>query len=287
MFLLSAAQAFTVDREMYPFAAHTLEVDGGRLHYVDEGAGSPILFVHGTPSWSFEWRKVITGLSGTHRCVAPDHIGYGLSDHPADWSYRPEDHAANLGRLVEALDLRDITLVVHDVGGPIGLGWAVEHTDRVRRVVAVNTFAWAVDDPKVGRIRRLLEGPLGRWMYLSLNASPRWIVPAALGKGHRLTPAEHAHYTEVFPTRESRIGAWRAGIELDASRDWYGRIWDRRETLADKPWDLVWGMADTTFTPTYLAQWRAAFPAASVTELAGVGHFPAEEAPDALIAALR
>ena len=110
MFLLSAAQAFTVDREMYPFAAHTLEVDGGRLHYVDEGAGSPILFVHGTPSWSFEWRKVITGLSGTHRCVAPDHIGYGLSDHPADWSYRPEDHAANLGRLVEALDLRDIKI---------------------------------------------------------------------------------------------------------------------------------------------------------------------------------
>lgn len=287
MFFLPAAAAFTPDREMYPFAEHSLAVDGGRVHYVDEGVGAPILFVHGTPSWSFEWRRVIAALSGDHRCVAPDHLGYGLSDHPAEWSYRPEDHAANLGWLVEALDLRDVTLVVHDVGGPIGLGWAVEHADRVARVVALNTFAWAVDDPQVPRIRRLLEGPIGKWMYLSLNASPRWIVPASLGKGHRLTAAEHAHYTDVFPTRESRVGAWRAGIELDASRDWYAHVWEERGALADKRWDLVWGMADTTFTPSYLATWREAFPTASVTELPGVGHFPAEEAADDVVAVLR
>lgn len=284
---LLPAPAWAVDHALYPFVDHHLDVDGGRMHYVDEGAGAPILFVHGTPSWSFEWREVIRGLRDTHRCVAPDHLGYGLSDHPAEWSYTPAAHAANLGRLVDALDLHELTLVVHDVGGPIGLGWAVEHPERIKRIVVVNSFAWAVDDPQVKRIRRLVEGPIGRWMYLSLNASPRWIVPAALGKGHKLSKDVHQHYIEVFPTRESRIGAWRAGIELDAGRETYATIWAKRAALADKEWSLVWGMADATFTPAYLATWRAAFPNATVTELAGVGHFPAEEAPAALITALR
>ena len=114
-------------RREYPFDVQTLQLDGGRMSYVDQGHGPVVLCVHGNPTWSFYWRALIRELSPTFRVVAPDHIGCGLSDKPQDWPYRFEAHIANLQRLVEHLDLRDITLVVHDWGGAIGAGFAVRN----------------------------------------------------------------------------------------------------------------------------------------------------------------
>src|SRR5580765_3343709 len=108
-----------VDRDAYPFGDHRVALSMGGMHYVDEGRGEPILFVHGTPTWSFEYRHLIKALSLSHRCLAPDHLGFGLSDRPAKFPYTPEAHAAMLREFVERLDLRDMTLVVHDFGGPI------------------------------------------------------------------------------------------------------------------------------------------------------------------------
>ena len=104
-------------KRMYPWQGKSLSVDGGQLHYLDEGGGKPVLAVHGNPTWSFYWRAIVSAFSGDHRVVVPDHIGCGLSDKPQDWDYRLGQHVDNLVRLVEHLDLKDITLVVHDWGG--------------------------------------------------------------------------------------------------------------------------------------------------------------------------
>ena len=115
-----------VDRREYPFEPRGLDVEGGRLSYVDEAEGAPIVIVHGTPTWSFLYRHLIRELSPRYRCLAPDHLGFGLRDRPADWSYRPEDQARNLAWFIETLGVKDRTLMVHDYGGPIGLADALE-----------------------------------------------------------------------------------------------------------------------------------------------------------------
>jgi len=128
-----------LDTRAYPFAPRAVEIDGARVHYVDEGDGPPVLLVHGLPTWSFVWRHLIAGLRDRYRCVALDLPGFGLSDKPEGDAYRPEDQARRLAAFVEALRLKDFTLVVHDFGGPIGLSLALDRPDAVRSLVLFNT----------------------------------------------------------------------------------------------------------------------------------------------------
>ena len=155
-----------INREEYPFQSHFLELEMGRMHYIDEGQGRPIVMVHGTPTWSFLYRHLVKGLSQGYRCVAMDHIGFGLSDKPGDWSYLPQDHAQNVGSLIETLGLEDITLVVHDFGGPIGLSYAINNPEKVANLILFNTFMWATR----GELRFQLGGRfvgslVGRFLY--------------------------------------------------------------------------------------------------------------------------
>ena len=141
-----------LDTTAYPFAHHYAALPAGRMHYVDEGRGEPILFVHGTPTWSFEFRHLIRALCPTHRCLAPDHLGFGLSERPDGFGYRPDDHAANLEAFVEQLQLDRFTLVVHDFGGPIGLPLALRRPERVRRLVVLNSWMWSFDGERWRRL---------------------------------------------------------------------------------------------------------------------------------------
>ena len=167
-----------LDREAYPFRPKRFSTADGELSYVDEGTGPVVLFVHGTPSWSFEFREVLKTLAKDYRCVVPDHLGFGLSQKPTGASLSPEDHARRLAALVRALDLRDITLVVHDFGGPIGLPLALEEAGVVARVVVLNTWMWPSDgDPVIARIDRLVRSWLGRLLYRGLGFSARVILP--------------------------------------------------------------------------------------------------------------
>src|SRR5204863_2021374 len=133
-------------------------------------------------------------------CIAPDHLGFGLSDKPRGWSYRPADHARNLRALIDRLGLERLTLVVHDFGGPIGLAWALDHPEWIDRLVLSNTWLWSLrGDPSVRRPLRLMGGPIGKLLYTRLNFSTRFILPAAWGDRPTLTPAVHRQYVEAGP----------------------------------------------------------------------------------------
>jgi haloalkane dehalogenase len=277
-----------VDRAAYPFRSHSIAVDGGCMHYVDEGQGEAILFVHGTPSWSFLYRHMIDAFRGTHRCVAPDHLGFGLSEKPAEWGYSFAEQARNLASLVEQLGLRRFTLVAHDLGGPISLSYALDNPGRVARLLLFNSFMWPLEGafavPPVGK---LFGGPVGRFLYLQLNASARWLVPMVYGDRAKLTPAIHRQYLAPFPRPADRHGMYAFAQQMAAGAGWTAGLWERRAALRDLPAVLVWGMGDAAFGPHYLRRWQEILPEAEVVELQGVGHFVQEDAPEAAIAALR
>ena len=281
-----------VDAELYPFADRWSELPGeGLLHYVDEGAArpgdGPVVFVHGTPTWSFEWRALIAGLSGTHRCLAPDHLGFGLSERPMGAEYTPQAHARRFQAWLEALDLTDVTLVVHDFGGPFGLPAALEQPGRVKRLVVLNTFLWGTeDDPHLRKGARFLGGGLGLFLYRHFNLSLKVLVPTSYADRKKLTPRIHDQYLAPFTGIDSRERVlWALAHALGMSSDWFAAQWERRAALAELPALIVWGTLDKAFIPAHLARWRTALPAAEVVELP-VGHWPQEEAPAETLAAI-
>lgn len=281
--------AAEVDRSAYPFESRWLHLAAGRMHYVDEGAGAPVLFVHGTPTWSFEWRHLIRGLASSHRCIAPDHLGFGLSERPESFPYTPEAHARNLDELVAKLDPEPFTLVVHDFGGPIGLPLRLQHPERVKRLVLLNTWMWSfAGDRGMERKGRIAGGGLGRWLYRWANLSLRVILPQAYGDRRKLTPEVHRQYLERFPDRRSRgTVLWALARALLASSDYYDSLWQQREKLHGRPALILWGLADPAFQPSQLARWKEVLPAARVVELSGVGHWPQEEAPERVLAEMQ
>ena len=278
-----------LDRREYPFEHHWFTLaSGARIHYVDEGTGPTVLFVHGTPTWSFEWRHQIRALAPRFRCIAPDLVGMGLSDRPASFDYTPEAHAAALAEFVAGLDLKDVTLVVHDFGGPIGLPLALQANSRVTRLVILNTFAWSLEgDADVRRPAQMLGGALGNWLYRRANFPLRVIMPAAFANRRALTPAIHRQYLSVFQDMESRGRVLHSFARaLLGSGHFYRDISSKLETLRRIPVLIVWGMKDPAFRPTQLERWMAALPHARVERLP-VGHWPQEEAPEAVNAALQ
>jgi haloalkane dehalogenase len=272
-----------VDRQLYPFEPRRFAVDGHAMSYVDEGSGAPVVLVHGTPTWSFLWRDAIRALSVGHRVVAPDHLGFGLSDKPADADYTPAAHARRLQALIEHLGLEVVTLVVHDFGGPIGLHHALTRPQSVARVVLMNTWLWSNEgDRSVEGASRLFASPLGRLLYLRLNLSPRALLPSAFADRRRLGRDVHAHYLAPFADPSQRLAPWVLARELTASNAWYEELWARRGLLADKPALVLWGMKDRPMPPRHLERWRQALPHAQVVELPEAGHFVTEEAGPAV-----
>lgn len=277
-----------IDRNEYPFRKHSMALTDGTMNYVDEGNGEVLLFVHGTPTWSFEYRHLIKNLAQRHRCIAPDHLGFGLSARPAGFAYSPEAHAGVLREFVDRLGLERFTLVVHDFGGPIGLPLALDQPSRVARVILLNTWAWPLDDdPKMARGARLAGGAVGRFLYRYANASLKLIMPSAYGDRKKLTGAIHAHYLQVFEDRDSRVQVLHAlAKSLLGSRAHYQSLLDRIGGLRRVPVLIIWGMQDTAFQPYQLERWRSLLPEAAVSPIAGAGHWPHEEEPAAVLAAI-
>jgi haloalkane dehalogenase len=269
-----------LDRNEYPFQPHFFEAPSGRMHYVDEGAGRPVVFVHGNPTWSFLFRKTISSLAplGSFRCVAPDHLGFGLSEKPLDFNYLPEDHARNFAAFMDSLDLTDATMVVGDWGGPIGLSYAIENSDRISSLVITNTWMWSVrNDWYYQGFSGFMGGPIGRYLIRKKNFFASNVLKSAFGDKSRLTPEIHRHYLMPLAVPEERKGCWVFPGRIIGSSDWLSSLWERREALASKKILIAWGMKDIAFRKKELQRWKGAFPKARVVEYPECGHYVAEE----------
>jgi haloalkane dehalogenase len=271
-----------IDRTEYPFAPHYFNLKAGRMHYVDEGQGRPMVLVHGTPTWSFLYRHMVKELSPHYRCIAPDHLGFGLSDKPPHLDYRPRDLAANLRTLIDDhLGLEDITLVVHDFGGPIGLSYAIERPENVHSLVLFNTWMWSRQhEPSIKWAVKFFASPPGKFLYTRLNISPRWLIPSVMGERRKLTPNIHQHYIAPFPQAADRCAMWMFTRHMIDESDWYAQLWQQRQRIADKPALLLWGLKDPFFNQQHLENWRELLPQATVQTFPGAGHLVQEEAPD-------
>ena len=275
--------------EEYPFTPRFLLAEQGGVaqHYVDEGPrdGEVLLFLHGNPTWSFAWRTAIRRLSGRYRCIALDHVGCGLSDKPEDYPYRLEQHARNVERLVLELGLRDITLVLHDWGGAIGMGFARRHPDRVRRLVLSNTAAFP--NPRIPLRIAVCRTPVfGKLAVRGLNAFARAATFMAVERP--LPPAVKRGYLLPYDSWEARIAthAFVEDIPMSAEHP----SWDELSAIAaalgdfaDRPTALLWGERDWCFTPRFRAEWEERFPDAEAHRFAEAGHYVLEDAGNQVI----
>ena len=267
-----------LDRAEYPFTSRWLDLPAGRMHYVDEGQGPALVFVHGTPDWSFVWRHLIKALSPRYRCIAPDNLGFGLSDKPPDATYTPAEQAANLRQLIEHLGLRDITLVLHDFGGPFGLSYAIEKPANVKSVVLMNTWMWSLrGDPRYERFGRLFGGALGRFLYLRLNFSVRVIMKHAIADRTRFPRRIQKQYARPFGSAAERVATHAYARALLGAGEWYDGLWRRRERIHDIPALILWGMNDPAFRQEELDRLQTVFSHKRTACFHDAGHFPQEE----------
>ena len=274
----------------FPFVPHYHEVNGFAMHFVDEGSGEPIVLVHGDPTWGYLWRKFIPPFAKHRRCLVPDHVGMGKSGTPREpYPYRLRHHIANLEGLLLHLDLYGITLVLHDWGGPVGLGVATRHPGRVRRLVLMNTWAFA---PWPGgpfpRLLELIRSDRGEKFVLEKNG---YLEPALLGTTYHpenLTGTVLEAYRAPFPTPESRLAllCWSRDIPVRETDPSYGemkRIEQGLSQFAGTPTLLVWGMRDPVLSGSVLRRWQRLYPHATTREIADASHFVQEDAPERIV----
>ncbi|MCP4804393.1 MAG: alpha/beta fold hydrolase [Proteobacteria bacterium] len=275
---------------MYPWSGHTLPVDGGNLNYVDEGPrDAPVMLcVHGNPTWSFYWRKLVETYSDRFRVVVPDHIGCGLSDKPQDWDYRLGGHIGNLTRLIEHLDLTDITLVVHDWGGAIGSGAATRLPDRFSRIVVTNTAAFRSQSipPSIASCRIPLFGDVAVRGFNGFAWAATWRTTV-----RPLDKAVKEGLLHPYDSWANRIATLRFVEDIPMKADhpsWDTLIGveDGLEKLADKPMMVLWGEQDWCFTPEFRREWQRRFPSAQVHAWDDVGHYVMEDAPERVVEAI-
>ena len=267
------------------------------MHYVDEGSGEPIVLIHGEPTWSYLYRNFIPTLAKDFRVIAPDHMGFGKSESPPGGGYTLDRHSQNLIALIEELDLRDITLVMQDWGGPIGAVIASRHPERMKRFVAMNTV-FGTDrnvreeklTPWFTAIKEMedagqLEAVLGNLRYLAGGI----MMMLGLQRREIVTDTWLRAYSAAFPTLEECRGA----IEFPLDGLHLERI---RETLvgglrglfklgeAGVPAMMIEGMQDRAIWPhVAIAGFRAFFPHGKVHELPNAGHFIQEDAPEIVV----
>ena len=279
-----------ISDRLYPFDSHYFRVDGHRLHYVDEGSGPVVLMLHGNPTWSFYFRELITALSDRYRVIVPDHIGCGLSDKPRDYPYTLATHIDNVHRLIDHLNVTDVTLVVHDWGGAIGFGWAARNTNKVSRFVVFNTAAFSGPCPL--RIRICRWPIVGALAVRGLNAFARSAVRIACKNRSRMTAEVKRGYLRPYDSWANRVAVLRfvQDIPLEPdhpTRQVIERIEQALPQFRDRPMLICWGDRDFCFNDFYFAEWLRRFPDAETHRFADAGHYVVEDAAERIIPLLR
>jgi haloalkane dehalogenase len=277
---------FTPDPALYPFTSQWFDSSKGRVHYVDEGTGPVILLCHGNPTWSFLYRDIIRDLKDHFRCIAPDYLGFGLSDRPPGFGYRIEEHATVVGELVDHLGLDDYLTMGQDWGGPISMAVGTDRADRVRGVILGNTWFWPTDDLTTKVFSTVMGSPPMQWAILQRNFFVERLIPT--GTATSLSDVVMAHYRGVQPSPEARAGVARFPKEILAARPLLERLArDVPAKLGSKPTLLVWGMKDIAFRPgPNIPRMRATFPDHVLVELPDAKHYIQEDAPDRISKAI-
>ncbi len=276
-------------QSLYPFDSHEITVDGRRYHYLDEGAGQVLLAVHGNPTWSFYWRELVLALRGRYRLIVPDHIGCGLSDKPTrkEYSYRLAQRVDDLGRLIERLDLHEITLLAHDWGGAIGFGAAVAAPERFSQFVLFNTAAFRSAGCPL-RIRICRTPLLGRLAVQGLNLFARATLRMATARPERITSQVRAGLLAPYDSWRHRtaIQQFVLDIPMNTRHPSYRTLAAIEAGLGQfrrRPVCLIWGMQDWCFTPAFLDRFVEFFPEAEVHRLAEAGHYVVEDAHEQIV----
>ncbi len=281
----------------WPFRARYSDAPGYRAHYIEEGAGDEtLLLLHGEPTWSYLFRKQIPVWAEHYRVVSVDHMGFGKSAAPQDRTYWLQDHVDNLERFVLALNLRDLTLVMHDFGGPVGMGLAIRHPDRIKRIVSVNGPTPAGQPDLLDRITaNVADAPWFQWIF---KAEKEGFLDQVLGHldynilstlklngfvdNSVITDSWLRAYRAPFPTLAHAVGGigWAKGYATDMHRFELPDEATRR-ALAAKPAFAIWGEQDRTLQAKhFLPLFEAAFPGGAIRRLPKAGHYSPEDAPD-------
>ena len=280
------------NRDLYPFENRWFDIDGLRMHYLDEGQGEVVVCVHGNPSWSFYYRELVKALRPAYRVIVPDHIGCGLSDKPDDthYPYVLQRRIDDIERLLESLDVHErATLVVHDWGGMIGLGWALRDPRRIARLVILNTSGFLKPAGKrlpwqLWLVRNV--STLGAPLVRGFNAFARGAARVGTSKGmsRRIRDA----YCAPYDSWRNRIATLRFVQDIplgpgDTSYDAARFVDERLKTVAHLPALICWGKGDFVFDRHFLKEFRQRLPEAEVHKFPEAGHYCLEDAGDAII----
>jgi len=279
-------------RHLYPFTSHYLDLSGLRYHYIDEGQGEPIVMVHGNPTWSFYYRKLIKALSKRYRSIAPDHIGCGLSDKPGvtEYDYRLHSRIDDLDNLLGSLTTDEkITLILHDWGGMIGMAYALRHPEKICRLVVMNTAAFLPPTAKriplrLSIIRR--SGPMAALAVLGFNIFAKGALSIASKKG--LSAEVKRGLLAPYNCWKNRMATLKFVqdiplVEKDPSYLLVKQVDDQLQTLSELPMLICWGKHDFVFDQDYLSEWQRRFPAAEVHCFPDAGHYVLEDVPEKII----
>jgi haloalkane dehalogenase len=279
----------------WPYEPRWLFTDGIRIHYVDEGprGGQPVVLLHGNPTWSYLYRHFIEALAEAgFRAVAHDELGFGRSDKPhGEDEYSIQRHVKHFTALMDELGLDGVTLVVQDWGGPIGVNWAVDNPERVRRLVLLNTWPGGSmpDFPKAPGFFKLLRAPgTGGLLVKGAHLFVRLLLFRGGSHPERLGPNEKAAYLAPHPSWASRTGvlAYPRLIPWNARSSTWSLGRHNEEglaKLAGKPVLICWPDRDPGFKKKTLAMWRVRFPQAEVHEIENAGHYVQEDAHEQVV----
>ncbi len=275
---------FTPDAGLYPFTSRWFDGSRGRMHYVDEGSGPPLLLCHGNPTWSFLYRDIIVALRDRFRCIAPDYLGFGLSERPAGFGYTIEEHASAVGEFVDHLGLDGYLSMGQDWGGPISMAVATARADRVAGIVLGNTWFWPSDGLGMKLFSKTLSTGFMQRQILEKNFFVERLMPFATSKD--LDDRVLAHYLGVQPNPAARAGVAMMPRQILDARPLLERL--AREVpakLGAKPTLLVWGMKDVGFK-SMLPRMRTMFSDYVLVEMPDANHFIQEDAPEQIARAI-
>lgn len=281
-----------VTKELYPFTGKYFTTrSGARLHYLDEGSGRPVVMLHGNPTWSFYYRNLVPALSGSRRVIVPDHIGCGLSDKPGDdkYDYTLKNRADDLEALLDSLGIKeDVTLVLHDWGGMIGMTWAARHPERVSRLALLNTGAFFLPPEKsFPPAMWLARTPIGTLLVRGLNGFAGVSAHVCMTR-KKLSPELRRAYTAPYNSWANRIATLRFVQDVptrpgDKAFEQVDVTQRKLGLFADKPALICWGMKDFIFDEHFLNAWKRYLPKAEIHTFADAGHYILEDAAEEVI----